>query len=318
MAPRGARGAEEGRWGPPLPRRPPGFRARGPGGGGEGEGAALQGGDPLGLPGPHRRRPPPLRAPHLGRPLPPRTPGQRRLRARRKARASWRGPAAGVGGGAREAERPAPRTPSPAGAARSGRRVWNNTVRPGSSSETTPQPVPSHFPGRPAPQPPPRHPALRTHRPTCDSPGCPGRGPKAGTREEEVDARVRRGETRTPGSSLGPAAARHHGASLPRSRLPALRGGGCCRTVPLLESAPGPPSLGNHTHAPNSKEVPPVGWRRGSRGRAARWGFPERSGSPIHAAAGSSAPGSRRPRAGGAGPPPTDPSFDIPIPPQLL
>ena len=109
--------------------------------------------------------------------------------------------------------RPAPRAP--------GGRVANNTVQPGSSSETTPQPVPSHFSGMPSrsTHPDRRSRSLRTDlsprslrllpgtpRLACDRPGCPARasglqpsppspGPKAGT--------TRRRTGWTAGSRLG-------------------------------------------------------------------------------------------------------------------
>lgn len=180
--------------------------------------------------------------------------------------------------GKSSAPRPA-RPPGPAPRARGGG-LSNNTVQPGSSSETTPQPVPSHFSGlRSSPHPQPW--SLGTDlgpRPqhwgdgsTCDPPGCSGGAsglpPSAtpvGTKGRERGGgggrRVRVGETRAPGNSLGPAAARFHPASLPlpgsQPQEPYQRGSrGTWGRSPVGE-CPSLPSLGNHAH-PHSKEVPP-------------------------------------------------------------
>lgn len=212
-------------------------------------GAAHWGPPPMGQP--HGRRLPPFPAPPRKTRTPPvqtRPSGLGRAGQRRAGKpGSLRG--AQAVGRTREGERPAPRAPrAPQPALRApGCGVSNNTVPPGSSSETTPQPVPSHFSGlrsSPTPHsrshPPPPAPcplgptsaSCPRARPrdaevgsTCDPPSCLGcaselqpsatpAGPKTGTREEEVDTRVWVGETCKPGNSLRLAAARHHRASL--------------------------------------------------------------------------------------------------------
>lgn len=200
------------------------------------------------VPAPRCRGPPfpmPLGrpAPHLSRPLPlgPRRARQRRLGERWEACISLRG---ADGGGTRKAERPAPR----ARPSRPATRAWgggmpNNTVQPGSSSETTPQPVPSHSSGlRSSPYPAlPQLPVPRGRlwpRPqhggtgcACDPPSCCLRlwAPTlCQARRDQKPGHGRKRRTEGPGRGdahtqelAEPAAARLHRASrlLPRSQL---------------------------------------------------------------------------------------------------
>lgn len=175
--------------------------------------------------------------------------------------------------GALGSQRPTPREPSTARATRPGR-VSNNTVQPGSSSETTPQPVPSYFPGlRPDPysalpqladpsEPTSAHGLstweaglratlpLRLWAPALCHPRQdqrPGRGTRwtesRGRRDAHTRGLARWPCVPPPGQSAS-------------ERLPALRTFGGPGDDPFVGELPSPPSLGNHAHTLNSKEVP--------------------------------------------------------------
>lgn len=264
-------------------------------------------GPPTGRRQPHGRRAPPLSTPPGETCAPPE-------QALAPARASWaqapRGPwgarvsprGAGGGGNAGQGSAPRPaRPPRPAPRARGGG-VRNNTVGPGSSSETTPQPVPSHFSGpRSGRHPPPRslgtdlspRPGTRGERSTGDPPGCPAVplgsrplpppwGPKPGTRGG-VDGEPGSGGAR-PGARGGRDSAARPPRELAAPRLPARRtlpaGRWRAWGAPLLERARAP-LLGSHTHL-GSKEVQPGQGRAGGREEdrwTARGCSPQRSGS---------------------------------------